>query len=84
MKKIAEAPRAHKDLKVKTYNKDLNNKLDRIERMLKWLVVQVQMDWDRANLSFDVNQEYTTAILDNLFNRYKLLPDISDILEEKK
>lgn len=61
MKKIAEAPRVHKDLRVKTYSKDLNDKLDRIERMLKWIILHY----------LDVPQNVD-------------LPDISDILEEKK
>ncbi len=55
--------------------------LDRIERMLKWLIIRKHMEWDSENLKLRINEDCSSEILDNLFERFKQLPDISDIIK---
>jgi len=56
-------------------------KLDRIERMLKWLIVRNQLDVHAYDLhNNDYKEEFRKEILDKMFQLGELLPDISDIL----
>ena len=58
--------------------------LDRIERMLKWLVVRRELDYLSHDLEHnEYREEYRKPILDDMFRLGKKLPDISDILEGK-
>lgn len=58
--------------------------LDRVERMLKWLVVRKELDYLSHDLEHnEYKKEYRKPILDNMFKLGKHLPDISDILEGK-
>ena len=60
------------------------HKLDRIERVLKWLVVRKNLDYLSHDLEHnDYRDEYRKPILDEMFKLGEKLPDISDILEEK-
>ena len=62
----------------------LMNQQDRIERMLKWLIVRKKLDYLGHDLKHnDYREEFTTDILDEMFKISEHLPDISDILEEK-
>lgn len=51
------------------------NQLDRIERMLKWLVIAIQAEFQFEQMS--------TAQKEKLKQIAKMCPDISDILEKK-
>ena len=64
--------------------KDVTIQNDRIERMLKWLIIERNMDDFRANLGFTINEDYRPEILDELFRLDKLKPDISDIIKDTK
>lgn len=58
--------------------------MDRIEKMLKWLVVMKELDYLSHDLEHnEYRDEYRKPILEDMFRLGKELPDISDILEER-
>jgi len=57
--------------------------LDRIERMLKWLIVRKKLDYLSHDLEHnEYKKEFRKPILDDMFKLGEQLPDISDIIEE--
>jgi len=59
---------------------DIPSQLNRIERMLKWLVITTQMERRSTLAGLGCNPEAIGKELNGLCGR---APDISDILEEK-
>lgn len=58
--------------------------LDRIERMLKWLIVRKKLDYLSHDLEHnEYKEEFRKPILDDMFKLGKQLPDISDIIKEE-
>lgn len=62
----------------------LDDQLDRIERMLKWLILRKELDYLSHDMEHnDYREEFKGEILDEMFKLGEKLPDILDILEEK-
>ena len=60
--------------------------LNRIERMLKWLVIQKELEinhQDRLTAGEIQNKEWFEACVERWKKIRKQVPDISDIIEEK-
>jgi len=60
------------------------SQLNRIERMLKWVIVRKKLDYLSHDLEHnEYKKEFRKPILDDMFKLGEQLPDISDIIEEK-
>ena len=58
-------------------------RFDKVERMLKWLVVRKELDYLSHDLEHnEYRDEYRKPILDDMFKLSKSLPNMSDILDD--
>ena len=59
-----------------------SQQLERIERMLKWVIVRKKLDYLSHDLEHnEYKKEFRKPILDDMFKLGEQLPDISDIIK---
>lgn len=57
--------------------------LDRIERMLKWVIVRKKLDYLSHDLEHnEYKEEFRKPILNDMFKLGEQLPDIGDIIKD--
>ena len=63
----------------------IDTQFDRLERMLRWLIVRKEIDYLSHDLEYnEYRDEYRKPILDEMFKLGEHLPDIDDIVKKEE